>query len=144
MSIVLTPFSLFGAFGNNVFSLAVVSVGGNPGYGQPHPIQGTIPTEGAHLGIPSSQGPWNPWQGPVPLPGMSIEATPSIPNGTPGKAQCLCSSDRQGETLPKSLEYDASPSLYILLQEPVDDVSTSIEFVCWSGPWLLPVPWLAT
>jgi hypothetical protein len=39
-------FSLFDAFGNNAFSSAVVSAGGNPGFGQQNPVQGTIPTQG--------------------------------------------------------------------------------------------------
>jgi hypothetical protein len=85
MSVGSTPFSLFGAFGNNAFSSAVISAGGNPGYGQPHPVQGTIPAQGAHLGIPSSQGPWNPWQGPVPLPGMSIGGNPFHTQWNPGQ-----------------------------------------------------------
>jgi hypothetical protein len=76
MSVGSTPFSLFGAFGNNYFSLAVTSTGGNPGYRQPHLVQGTILAQGAHLGIPSSQIPWNPWQGPIPLLGMSIGGNP--------------------------------------------------------------------
>jgi hypothetical protein len=42
MSIGLTPFSLFDMFGKNAFSSAIVSIGGNPSYGQPHPVQGTI------------------------------------------------------------------------------------------------------
>jgi hypothetical protein len=37
-----TPFSLFGAFGNNTFSSATFPTGGNPSYGQPNPMQGTI------------------------------------------------------------------------------------------------------
>jgi hypothetical protein len=43
MSIGSMSFSLFGAFGNNAFLLFVVSVGGNPGYGQKNPMHGTIP-----------------------------------------------------------------------------------------------------
>jgi hypothetical protein len=76
MSVGSTHFSFFDVFGNNAFSLAVVSAGGNPSYGQPHPVQGTIPAQRAHLGIHSSQGIWNPWQGPVPLPGMPIKGNP--------------------------------------------------------------------
>jgi hypothetical protein len=38
----LTPFSLFGAFGNNVFSSASFPIGGNPYFRQPFPMQGTI------------------------------------------------------------------------------------------------------
>jgi hypothetical protein len=85
MSFVLTPFSLFDVFGNNSFSSTAISAGGNSGYGQPHPIHGTIPVQGAHLGIPSSQGSWNPWQGPVPLPGMSIEGNPFHTQWNPGQ-----------------------------------------------------------
>jgi hypothetical protein len=76
MLVGLTPFSLLDVFGNNTFSSAAISAGGNPSYGQPHPVQGTIPAQGAHLGIPSSQGYWNPWQGPVPFLGMSIRGNP--------------------------------------------------------------------
>ena len=71
-----TPFSFFEVFGNNAFSSASVLAEGNPGYGQPHPVQGTIPAQRAHLGIPFSQGSWNPWQGPIPLPGMLIKGNP--------------------------------------------------------------------
>jgi hypothetical protein len=42
--LVSTPFSLFDAFGNNAFLSAVISAGGNPGYGQKNTRQGTIPT----------------------------------------------------------------------------------------------------
>jgi hypothetical protein len=48
MSVGSTLFSLFGAFGNNAFSSAIFSTGGNPGYGQPNPMQGIIPAQGAH------------------------------------------------------------------------------------------------
>jgi hypothetical protein len=37
-------FSLFEAFGNDAFSSVVVSVGGNPGFGQHNLLQGIIPT----------------------------------------------------------------------------------------------------
>jgi hypothetical protein len=43
MLVGLKPFSLFDAFGNNTFSLASISAGGNPSYGQPHPVHGIIP-----------------------------------------------------------------------------------------------------
>jgi hypothetical protein len=66
------PFSLFGAFGNNAFSSAAFSTGGNPGFGQPIPLQGTILAQGAHPGTSSASGPWNSWQGSVPSSGMSI------------------------------------------------------------------------
>jgi hypothetical protein len=39
-----TPFSFFGAFGNNAFSSATFLTKGNPSFGQPIPMQGTIPT----------------------------------------------------------------------------------------------------
>jgi hypothetical protein len=55
------PFSLFNTFGNNAFCSASVSAGGNPGYGQQNPMQVTIPAQGENTGVPSSQGPWNPW-----------------------------------------------------------------------------------
>jgi hypothetical protein len=95
MSNGLTPFSFFGTFGNNAFSSAVFSTGGNPDYGQPHPVQG------AHLGIPSSQGSWNQWQGPVPLPGMSIRGNPFHTQWNPRKGPTPM--DRQGATPPKIL-----------------------------------------
>jgi hypothetical protein len=38
-----TPFSLFGAFGNNAFSSATFPTWGNPSFRQPIPMQGTIP-----------------------------------------------------------------------------------------------------
>jgi hypothetical protein len=43
MLVGLTPFSLIGMFGNNAFSLAAFPTGGNPNFGQPIPMQGTIP-----------------------------------------------------------------------------------------------------
>jgi hypothetical protein len=67
-----TPFSLFGAFGNNAFLSATFPTGGNPGFGQPIPMQGIIPTQGAHPGNSSTAGPWNSWQGSVLSSGMSI------------------------------------------------------------------------
>jgi hypothetical protein len=39
-----TPFYLFDTFGNNNFSSASILAKGTLGYGQPHPVQGTIPT----------------------------------------------------------------------------------------------------
>jgi hypothetical protein len=71
-----TPFSLFDAFGNNAFLSSVVSTGGNPGYGQQNPMQGTIPAQGSNSGIPSSQGLWNPWEGQFPSSGMLTEGNP--------------------------------------------------------------------
>lgn len=46
-------FSLFDVFGNNAFSSVAVSTGGNPGFGQQNPSQGTSPAHGAN----TSQGP---------------------------------------------------------------------------------------
>jgi hypothetical protein len=43
MSVGSTLFSLFGAFGNNTFSLASFPTVGNPSYGQPITMQVTIP-----------------------------------------------------------------------------------------------------
>jgi hypothetical protein len=97
------PFSLFDTFGNNAFLSAVISVGGNPSFGQQNLVHGTIPTQGGNTGFPSSQGCWNIWQGSVPSSGMSIGATPSMANGTLGMAQYLCSSDQQGATLSRIL-----------------------------------------
>jgi hypothetical protein len=84
MSIGLKPFSLFDTFGNNAFS-SVISVGGNPSYGQQHPVQGTILAQGEKLGIPSSQGPWNPWQGSVPSSRMPTGGNPFHSQWNPGQ-----------------------------------------------------------
>jgi hypothetical protein len=48
ISVGSTPLSLFGAFGNNAFSSASFLTGGNPDYGQPILMQGTIPAQGAN------------------------------------------------------------------------------------------------
>jgi hypothetical protein len=72
MLVSLTLFSLFGAFRNNSFLSAAFSIGSNPGYGQPIPIQGIIPAQGENPETSSAVGPWNSWQGSVPLSGMSI------------------------------------------------------------------------
>jgi hypothetical protein len=56
-----TLFSLFGVFGNNAFSSAAFPTRGNPGYGQPIPMQGTIPAQGENPGTSSTLGPWNSW-----------------------------------------------------------------------------------
>jgi hypothetical protein len=74
-------FSLFDAFGNNTFSSAVISVGGNPGFGQQNPVQGTIPAQGEN----TSQGPWNPWQGSIPSSGMSTGGNPFHGQWNPGQ-----------------------------------------------------------
>jgi hypothetical protein len=47
-------------------------LGATPVSGQPIPMQGTIPAQGAHPGTSSTAGPWNSWQGSVPSSGMSI------------------------------------------------------------------------
>jgi hypothetical protein len=80
-----TPFSLFGAFGNNAFSLASFLTGGNPGYRQPNPMQGTIPSQGAHPETSSTSGPWNSWQGLVPFSGMLIEGNSFHNQWNPGQ-----------------------------------------------------------
>jgi hypothetical protein len=66
MSVGSTPFSLFGAFGNNAFPSAAFLTGGNPGYGQPIPMQGIIPAQGVNPGTSSASRPWNSWQGSIP------------------------------------------------------------------------------
>jgi hypothetical protein len=80
-----TPFSLFDVFGNNTFSSAFISAGGNPSYGQQNPMQGTIPAQGENSGIPSSQGPWNPWQGSFPSSGMPTRGNPFHSQWNPGQ-----------------------------------------------------------
>jgi hypothetical protein len=103
MSVGSTPFSLFGAFGNNAFSSAAFPTGGNPSFRQPIPMQGTIPAQGANPGTSSTSGPWNSWQGSVPSSGMSIWGNYFTINGTPDKVLCLSPWDRHGATLPKVL-----------------------------------------
>jgi hypothetical protein len=61
MPVGLTPFSLFNVFGNNAFSSVAFLTRGNPGYGQPIPMQGTIPAQGENPGTSSTLGPWNSW-----------------------------------------------------------------------------------
>jgi hypothetical protein len=72
MLVGLTPFSLLGAFGNNDFSSVSLSTGGNPSFGKPIPMHGTIPTQGKKPGTSSASGPWNSWLGSVPSSGMLI------------------------------------------------------------------------
>jgi hypothetical protein len=67
-----TPFSLFSFFCNNTFSSTYFLTGGNPGFRQPIPMQGTISAHGENPGTSSASGPWNSWQGSVPSSGMSI------------------------------------------------------------------------
>jgi hypothetical protein len=98
-----TPFSLFGAFGNNAFSSAAFLTGGNPGYGQPNPMQGTIPAQGANPGIPSAPGPWNSWQGSVPSSGMSIGGNSFHNQWNPGQGAGPMPMGSHGATLPKVL-----------------------------------------
>jgi hypothetical protein len=62
-----TSFSWNETFGNNTFSSATFSTGGNPIFGQSTPVQGTIPAQGENLA-----GPWNLGQGSVPSSGMPI------------------------------------------------------------------------
>jgi hypothetical protein len=80
-----TPFSLFGEFGNNAFLSTSISTRGNLGYGQQNPVQVTIPAQGDNLGIPSSQGPWNLWQGSIPSSGMPIRGNPFHRQWDPGQ-----------------------------------------------------------
>jgi hypothetical protein len=48
-----------------------------------------------------------------------------------------------GYSFPKSSEYNACPTLYVLYWKLVDDVSTDAKFLCWLGPWFLPESGLA-
>jgi hypothetical protein len=72
MPVGLTPFSLFSVFGNNTFFSVVFSIGGNPSFKQPIPMQGIIPAQGENPGTSSTSGPWNSWQGSIPSSGMLI------------------------------------------------------------------------
>jgi hypothetical protein len=85
MPIGLTSFSLFSAFGNNALSSVIISAKGNLGYGQQNLVQGTILAQGENIGIPSSQGPWNLWQGSIPLLGMLTEGNPFHSQWNPGQ-----------------------------------------------------------
>jgi hypothetical protein len=84
-----TPFSLFGAFGNNAFSSAAFSTGGNPDFGQSIPMQGTIPAQGAHPGNSFATRPWNYWQGSVPSSGMLIWGNYFHNQWNPGQSTML-------------------------------------------------------
>jgi hypothetical protein len=46
--VVSLSFFVFDAFGNNTFLLAIISAGGNIGFGSQNPTQDTIPAHGAH------------------------------------------------------------------------------------------------
>jgi hypothetical protein len=140
-----TPFSLFNAFGNNTFSSAVVSAGGNPGYGQQNPMQGTIPAQGENSGIPSSQGLWNLWQGSVPSSGMSTGGNPFHSQWNPGQGSGPMPVGSAGgnpsqnpwnatQAQPFTSYYGSQPMTSQQVQNPV----------CWSRPWLLPEPWPTT
>jgi hypothetical protein len=69
-------FSLFGVFGNNVFSSTALSAGGNSIFGQQNLVQGTIHSQGTTTRVFSTQGLWNPWKGSVPLKGMLVGGNP--------------------------------------------------------------------
>jgi hypothetical protein len=69
-------FTLFDVFGNNDFSSAIISFGGNPSFGQQNPMLGTIPAQGESTRVLSSQGIWNSWQGSIPLQGMMARGNP--------------------------------------------------------------------
>jgi hypothetical protein len=55
------PFSLFGAFKNNAFSLFMFSSGVDLYFNQPNSMQGFVPSQGVITGALSSQGLGNPW-----------------------------------------------------------------------------------
>jgi hypothetical protein len=141
------PFSLFGAFGNNAFSSSSFSVGGNPIFGQPNPMQGFIPSQGAMTGVYSSQGLGNPWQGSFPSQGMSIRGKP-LPHSVEPQAGFNTYARRVGwgHPQPRSLEYHAGRNPYtryvIQLRESTDDAESSTNSFYWPGPpWFLPKPW---
>jgi hypothetical protein len=124
-----TLFSLFIPFSNNAFSLANISVGGNPGYGQQNPMQGIICAHGKtqefiprkDLGIHGNDH--------FPHQGCRPGATPSIANGTWVRLRTYVHWISRGKAFPKSLEYNASPTFYVLLHESFDNISTSAELV---------------
>jgi hypothetical protein len=141
MSIGSTPFSLFGAFGNNAFSSAAFPTGGNPSFRQPIPMQGTIPTQGANPGTSSASGPWNSWQGSIPSSGMPIWGNSFHNQMEPWTRYYVYPHGiDMGKPFPKSSECNARPTIYILFWESTDDVSSHAESVHWSWPWFLPKP----
>jgi hypothetical protein len=86
MSVGSMSFSLFDTFlVIIIFCQLPPRAGGNPGFGQQNPVQGTIPTQGASTRVFSSQGHWNPCQGLVPLQGMMFGGNPFHGQWKPGK-----------------------------------------------------------
>jgi hypothetical protein len=138
-------FSLFGAFGNNTFSLTSFPTGGNPNFGQQNPVQGTIPSQGATTGVYSTQGLWNPLQGLFPSQGMSVKGNPFHTQWNPGKVLYLCREDRLGASPTKVLGTQHREKSLRRLCHPIlgvnDDASTDTISFCWSRPQFLPKPW---
>jgi hypothetical protein len=95
MSMGYFSFSLLDAFGNNAFSSVVISVGGNPIFGQQNPVEGIIPAQGET----PHKDPGIHGRDQSPRHGCRLRETTSMANGTLGKAQYLCPSDRQWATL---------------------------------------------
>jgi hypothetical protein len=106
-----TPFSLFETFGNNAFSSSCVSVGGNPSYGQKNPMQGTIIALGENSGILPRKDLGIHGRDHFPCQECQPGETPSIANGTLGKAHDLCPSDQHEVTLRKILGIQCKPNL---------------------------------
>jgi hypothetical protein len=126
-----TPFSLFGAFGNNVFSSTTFKTGGNPSFRQPIPMQGTIPAQGAHPGTSSASRPWNSWQGSVPSPGMPIWGNSFSQSMEPWtKYYAYPHRTNMGKPFPKSSECSACPPIYVLFWKLTDDVSSHAKSIC--------------
>jgi hypothetical protein len=96
-------FSLFGAFGNNVFSLFSFSVGANPVFGQPNPMQGFIPSQGAMTEVYSSKVLEIPGRARFLRKGCRSGETPPTLDGTSNRVQYLCQEGRLGASPTKVL-----------------------------------------
>jgi hypothetical protein len=65
----LTPFTLYGGFKSNPFTMSAVSAGGNPFQAQWNPMQGSFPLQGMSSGGNPFPSQWNPMQGGLHLQG---------------------------------------------------------------------------
>jgi hypothetical protein len=116
MSVGSTPFSLFSAFGNNAFLSASFPTGGNPSYRQPIPMQGIIPAyRGQTQELLSHQDLGILGRDQFPRQECRSGEILFTTNGTPDKVLCLCPWDQHGATLPKVLECNARPTIYVLI-----------------------------
>jgi hypothetical protein len=145
MPIGLTPFSFFIAFGNNSFSSAVVSDWGKPYLWTTTSYTGYYSFTWGTLRNSFLTRTLESMAGTIPLSKDVNRGQPLPylvePQEMPNAYACRTS---RGKPLPKSLECDARSTLYVLLWEPTDDVSTSAQSIHQSRPWLLSEPWPST